>query len=175
MCAGLGIAVKLVITPLAHIITGPLFIPGGAVAGGFYMLFIVLSAGLVRKHFAASLTCVVQAVLVIITGVMGSHGILSLVTYTAPGLAVDLIYLPVRKRGLNAVICFVMGMAANITGTYATNLVFFRAPFVPLMLALLLAALMGGLGGLIAWVITKQLKMHIPVFNKPYERGQYEE
>ncbi|GAG99538.1 unnamed protein product, partial [marine sediment metagenome] len=38
MVAALGIATKPVITPLVHIITGPLFIPGGAIAGGFYMM-----------------------------------------------------------------------------------------------------------------------------------------
>lgn len=35
--SALGIATKPIIVPLVHIITGPLYIPGGAVAGGFYM------------------------------------------------------------------------------------------------------------------------------------------
>lgn len=35
--AALGVATKPIIVPLVHIITGPLFIPGGAIAGGFYM------------------------------------------------------------------------------------------------------------------------------------------
>ena len=39
MLAGMGIASKVIIVPLAQAITGPLFIPGGVVAGGFYMLF----------------------------------------------------------------------------------------------------------------------------------------
>ena len=33
LSAALGIAVKPVIVPLVHIITGPLYIPGGAAAG----------------------------------------------------------------------------------------------------------------------------------------------
>ena len=167
MCAGLGIAVKPVVTPLAHIITGPLFIPGGAVAGGFYMLFIVLAASLVDKPWAATLTCAVQALLVIITGVMGSHGVFSVFTYIAPGLLVDLFYFIVRKQGINALVCFFMGLIANVTGTFGSNLVFFRLPVVPLMLTLLAGALSGGLGGLVAWGIAKQLKKLLPVFNKP--------
>jgi len=49
LTASLGIASKPIIVPLIHLITGPLFIPGGAVAGGFYMMWIVLGATLVGK------------------------------------------------------------------------------------------------------------------------------
>ena len=55
MLAALGIAAKVVVVPLAHMLTGPFFIPGGAVAGGFYMLFLVLGTALVRKRGAALL------------------------------------------------------------------------------------------------------------------------
>ena len=38
--AALGLAVKPVVTPLAHIISTPLMIPGGALAGGLYLSLI---------------------------------------------------------------------------------------------------------------------------------------
>jgi len=167
MCAGLGIAVKPVIVPLVHIITGPLFIPGGAVAGGFYMLFIVIAAGLVGKRGTATLTCAVQAVLVLITGVIGSHGIMSLVTYIIPGLLVDFLLIVLRRHyACCAFCCFLSGMAANLAGTFLSNAVFFRLPFVPLMLTLLAALLSGGLGGLIAWGVIKKLRLLNPAFAK---------
>jgi hypothetical protein len=167
MCAGLGIAVKPVIVPLVHIITGPLFIPGGAVAGGFYMLFIVIAVGLVQKRGVATLTCAVQAVLVLITGVLGSHGIMSLITYVLPGVLVDLLLLLMRRHnGCCAFCCFLAGMAANLAGTFLSNMVFFRLPFVPLMLTLLAALLSGGLGGLVAWGVIKKLRALIPAFAK---------
>ena len=50
LTASLGLASKPIITPLTHIITGPLFIPGGAVAGGFYMMWSVLGAALIKKR-----------------------------------------------------------------------------------------------------------------------------
>jgi hypothetical protein len=50
MMASLGVAIKPVVVPLAHIITGPLYIPGGVIAGGFYMMWIVLGAGLVGNR-----------------------------------------------------------------------------------------------------------------------------
>ena len=34
--AALGIAVKPVVVPVAHLIAGPLMIPSGALAGGIY-------------------------------------------------------------------------------------------------------------------------------------------
>jgi hypothetical protein len=175
MCAGLGIAVKSVVTPLVHIITGPLFIPGGAVAGGIYFLFIVLAVSLVARHGAAILVCIVQAIVVIIFGIFGNQGIMSLFTYSLPGIVVDLFYLLVRRQGINAFTCFFMGLLANLTGTFMSNLVFFRLPFVPLMLTLLAGALSGGLGGLIAWSITKQLRKLIPVFNKPLQEVKSDE
>ena len=54
MMAALGIAIKPVVVPLAHIITGPLFIPSGAVAGGFYMMWLVLGLGLTGKRGTAT-------------------------------------------------------------------------------------------------------------------------
>ncbi|KKH59838.1 hypothetical protein DU75_07730, partial [Methanosarcina mazei] len=89
MMAALGIATKPVVVPLAHIITGPLYIPGGAIAGGFYMMWIVLGAGLVGKRGTATLIAVVQAIMVISLGIFGTHGIMSFFTYILPGLAVD--------------------------------------------------------------------------------------
>lgn len=171
MCAGLGIALKPILVPLVHIITGPLFIPGGAVAGGFYMLFIVVAAGLVGKWGTATLTCAVQAVLVLVTGVMGSHGIMSLITYMLPGIMVDLLLILIRHRACCALCCFLAGMIANLTGSFLSNVIFFRLPFIPLMLTLFAGALSGGLGGVIAWNIIKKLKAFNPAFNKPEPKG----
>jgi ABC-type thiamin/hydroxymethylpyrimidine transport system permease subunit len=166
MCAGLGIAVKVVARDLVQIITMPLFIPGGAVAGGIYFLFIVAAAGLVNKPGAATLACVVQAVLAIMTAT--GHGVLSLLTFTVPGIVIDLFYILTRRK-INAVTCFLMGALANIAGTYGSNLAFFRLPLPPLMLSLLLGALSGGLGGLAALAVIKGLRKLNPVFEKKAE------
>ncbi len=155
MMAALGIATKPVVVPLAHIITGPLYIPGGAVAGGFYMMWIVLGAGIVKKPGTATLIALVQAIMIIVTGFYGTHGILSIATYTLPGLAVDALLLIIRSKGNNMIDCFLGGIAANISGTFLSNIVFFRLPLIPLILSLSSAALSGGLGGIIAYNIIK--------------------
>ncbi len=156
--AALGIAIKPVIVPLIHIITGPLFIPGGAIAGGFYMMWIVVGAGLVGKRGTATLIAAVQAIIVIAVGFVGTHGIMSLVTYIAPGIAVELLLWITRQRGDNIFSCFFAGMVANVVGTLLSNFVFFKLPLIPLLLTLAGAALSGGLGGLLAYVVIRGFK-----------------
>ena len=53
--ATIGIAVKPVIVPVAHLISGPLMIPSGAFAGGLYMLWLIVGMGIVGKHGTATL------------------------------------------------------------------------------------------------------------------------
>jgi hypothetical protein len=168
MLAAIGIAIKTIIVPLAHIITGPLFIPGGVLAGGFYMMFLVLGEAITGKRGAAFMVSLVQAVLVAITGTLGSHGAASLFTYTVSGVAVELWFLLSRHKGCCAICCFVGGVVANIAGSFAVNVAIFNLPFIPLMLSLSVAALSGGLGGLIAGFVARNInKLEILGKNKP--------
>ncbi len=156
--AALGVGVKPLVSTLVHLVTGPLFIPGGAVAGGIYMLFLVLAASLTGARGAGTLCGLCQALIVLAAGLSGSHGALSLVTYTLPGLAVDLMFLLLARKGANLPACCFAGLLANLAGTVSVNYVFFSLPLIPLLLSLFVAALSGGLGGAAAWGITKQLK-----------------
>lgn len=158
LMATLGIATKPVIVPLTHMITGPLFIPGGAVAGGFYMFWLVLAAGLVGKRGVPTLTALVQGLIVIVTGSFGSHGIMSLITYTLPGLMIDLVFVMLRRKWTTVYDFFLAGIIANLAGTYLSNLVFFRLPLLPLLMSLSSAIISGGLGGLIAYQIFTRVK-----------------
>lgn len=151
--AALGVATKPIIVPLVHIITGPLFIPGGAVAGGFYMFWIVLGIGLVKIKGTGTLIGIIQGLLVIITGAMGTHGILSIVSYTLPGLAADLVFLFSGKNKHNIIQFIIASMAANVVGTLISNAMFFRLPLETLLILITGAALSGALGGVLAWNI----------------------
>ncbi|MDD3878943.1 MAG: ECF transporter S component [Syntrophomonas sp.] len=157
MMAALGIAIKPVVVPLAHIVSGPLFIPSGAVAGGFYMMWLVLGFGLTGKRGTATLIALVQALVVTGTGMVGSHGAMSLFTYTVPGVMADLGLLLIGHRVCCSPCAFLAGMLANMGGTIMVNLVYFRLPLIPLVLALSVAALSGGLGGILAFQIQQQL------------------
>ena len=157
LMAALGIASKPIVVPLAHMITAPLFIPGGVVAGGFYMLWIVLGAALVNKRGAATLIALTQSLMIMIMGSLGSHGPLSILTYTMPGLMVDACFIIFRRKITIPADFFVAGIIANLSGTYLTNLVYFRLPAIPLTMSLASGALSGGLGGILAYFISKKI------------------
>jgi hypothetical protein len=158
MVSALGVATKPIIVPLANIITGPLFIPSGAVAGGFYMMWLVLGYGITGKRWTMTLIGFVQAILVMGTGIVGSHGALSLFTYTAPGILADLGLLLIGHRVCCLPCAFLAGMLANAAGTIMVNFVYFRLPLIPLVLSLSAAALSGGLGGIVAFQILGQIR-----------------
>lgn len=157
LTAAMGIGIKPIIVPLVHIITGPLYIPGGAAAGGFYMLWIVLGLGMTGKIGTATLIGLIQGLMVMITGVYGTHGAVSLITYTLPGLLTDAGALILGRSFITPAGFFILGLLANISGTLLSSFIFFRLPLIPLLLSLSAAALSGGLGGLIAYRIEKQL------------------
>ena len=158
MMAALGVAVKPLVVSLAHMITGPLLIPGGSLAGGFYMMWLILGAAIVNKRGAATLIGLVQAILVLVAGVYGTHGIVSVLTYTLPGVAVDLFYFLARQKAGNKTAMFAGGIIANVVGVLLTNLVFFRLPLLPFLLSLSAGALSGGLGGLLAFLLFSRLQ-----------------
>lgn len=157
--AALGIATKPIIVPLVHIITGPLFIPGGAIAGGFYMFWVVLGIGIVKRKGTGTLIGLIQGLLVIVTGAMGTHGILSIVSYTLPGLAADLVFIWSRENKYS-IIHFILGsLCANVVGTIISNAMFFRLPMETLLVLLTGAALSGAIGGVLAWNIFLGINM----------------
>jgi len=158
LLGAMGIAVKSIITPLVHMLTGPLYVPGGVVAGGVYMLFLVLAVSLTGKRGSALLCGFCQGLMVLIIGAGGSHGALSVISYSLTGISVDLLMLVMRHKGCCLLCCFFGGMAANLTGTLITNAAFFGMPAIPLALSLTVAALSGSLGGALAWSLTKQLR-----------------
>lgn len=158
--SALGIAIKPVVVPLAHLVSTPLMIPGGALAGGLYMMWIVVAFGLTGKHGTATLVGIVQAILVMISGVSGSHGIMSLVSYTAPGILVDLVFL-ILRRGVDTLpLAMLAGMLANLAGTVCVSVIFFSLPAIPLLLSLCAAAFSGGVGGVISHLLLTSLKKY---------------
>lgn len=156
--AALGLAVKAVLTPLIHLASAPLFIPGGALGGGLYMMWLVLAVGITGRLGAATLAGLVQAILVMLTGVGGSHGLLSLVSYTLPGIAIDAWLLISRHRICCLPCTFVSCILANLSGTFVVSHIFFRLPVIPLMLSLTAAAFSGGAGGVLSWRLLQALR-----------------
>jgi len=158
LIAACGVAVKPIVTSLTHMVTGPLSIPGGALSGGLYMLFPILGGALVGKAGSVTLICMIQCIMVMVTGVYGTHGAASIITYLAPGLLVDLLWLIWRTTGRGSLPCFFGCVVANMAGVLLVNMVFFRLPAVIMLFTAVLAAFSGGIGGIIAWNIVKAIK-----------------
>ncbi|HPY97106.1 MAG TPA: ECF transporter S component [Candidatus Cloacimonadota bacterium] len=152
----IGLAIKPIVTPLVHIISSPLMIPGGSIAGGIYMSWIVLAKLLVPKKGSALLAAATQALVVLFLGYFGNHGVFSIISYGLPGLAVELIALLYNKRNIFAAIIYCI--AANMVGALLIALVIFRMPTIPLLISLSAALVSAVLGGLLAWGIFIEIK-----------------
>ncbi|HPT72104.1 MAG TPA: ECF transporter S component [Candidatus Cloacimonadota bacterium] len=159
--SALGLAIKPIATPLVHLISAPLMIPGGSLAGGFYMMWLAMVVVVVPKFGSAFLIGIVQALAILVLGIMGSHGIISIISYSMPGLMVDLLALIVgRKLKIWTQILFVI--VANLTGTGIVMITIMRLPFIPAMIALGTAAFSGIIGGLLSyWLIKKLNTFHL--------------
>jgi len=158
MMSAFGVAIKPIIAPLSHILLGSLPIPSGAVTGGLYMMWLVMGFAITGKRGTMTLIGLVQGILVMVVGMYGSQGAMSLITYTTPGIVSDLIMLLIGHRACCILCCFIAGMVCNMTGTFMVNLTNYRFPLFPLLLSLGIAALSGGLGGLIAYKINQQIQ-----------------
>lgn len=158
--ASIGIAIKPIVVPITHLVTGPLMIPSGALAGGLYMMWLVIGYGIVQKVGTATIIAVIQALLVVITGVVGSHGAMGFITYIAPGLAMDLALVLLGHRVCCRGCAVVAGAVANVTGTACVNILFFQAPSAYLVLILSVAALSGCVGGLLGWELLKVIRQY---------------
>lgn len=147
--ASLGLATKNVIHPLVAVITEPLYIPAGAVAGGVYMMWPVMAFGLVRKLGAASMTSLIQAFISLVMP-FGNFGLLSFVIYLGPGLAVDAVFLLSRHKACCTGCCIVASATANAIGTILVASLVLALPLVVLSFLAVIAAISGGIGGFIA-------------------------
>ena len=97
LMAACGLSIKIIVGPLCKLIAVTLLIPVGSVAGAVYMIWPMLSILVVKKIGAASMVGLVQGIVVLITGFFGSHGILSLIIYTIPGVFIDIGFIIIRQ------------------------------------------------------------------------------
>ncbi len=157
--SALGLAIKPVVTPLVHLISAPLLIPGGSLAGGLYLLWMVLLICLVRKSGAALLMGIAQALVMVGLGYFGSHGAVSLISYTFPALVLELVWLIFHDPDspvTHALLC----ASANITGALIVTQLVMRLPLLPTILSLIAAAISGIIGGILSYKLYSELKKY---------------
>jgi len=155
--AGIGLAIKPLVSPLSKMITSPLMIPGGSFTGGLYMLWMVLAVLIVDKFGTGIIYGILQALVVMVIGIRGNQGLLSLISYTLPGLLVDLVYLVIPhpdKIWAQMLLCAL----SNMTGAIVVAIFVFHHPLPFILIIEGMSMVSGIIGGWISWAIYKTIK-----------------
>ena len=155
--SALGLAIKPLITPIAQMLSRMLVITGGSLFGGLYMMWIVLAVATVHKPWTGTLVGLIQGFVMLALGYIGTHGALSILTFTLPGIAADIAaFFPYNfsKPISHIVVC----VSANLAGTLLVSILVWQLPFIPILISLGLSLLSAIGGGLLSFLIFKRLQ-----------------
>ena len=168
LCCDLGLFSKRLIAPAANILTDFLRIPGG-IGTSFSLMFLVVAAELVPIFGCATLMSIIQSMIALSLGMVGSMGILSPIGYIVPGIVIDLIFLLSRKTGLGTDLTLTLAnMLGAASASLAANFIVFNLPGIPLALYVVVALASGAVCGSFAGVLSKRLR---PVFSASSSTG----
>lgn len=166
LCCDLGLFSKRLISPAANLITDFLHIPGG-IGTSFSLMFLVVAAITVGNFGCAALMGVVQSVLALAFGMVGSMGALSAIGYIVPGLAIDLLLAITSKSPLSRQKRVVLANAvAAPCAALTANLIVFHLRGVTLMLYLCVSISSGAVFGLLGAEIVRRL---VPIFGVEFQ------
>jgi energy-coupling factor transport system substrate-specific component len=154
--AGIGIAVKPIVSPLSKMITTPLMVPGGSFTGGLYMLWMVLAVVLVQKRGTGFIYGLLQALVVMVIGIRGNQGLLSLLSYTLPGICADIIY-QLARRPASIWVHMLLCSVTNMAGALVVAIFLFHHPLPYIAVILGMSLVSGLVGGWLSWGIFKAL------------------
>jgi hypothetical protein len=165
LMAACGLALKPIVGPLFKLIGSAFFIPSGSMAGAIYMIWPMLALLIVKQFGIATIVGLIQGIVVLVTGIYGSHGVLSLITYTLPGLMIDCFYLLIH-RFQKQWLMFLPPAMGNVSGLFIVAVVFMHLPLIPMVIGLIFAFVFGAAGGFLSLVLYSWLIKTFPIFNK---------
>ncbi len=123
------------------------------------MMWLALAIAVVGKTGAGLLVGITQAIVMISLGYFGNHGAVSLLSYTLPGVAAELVsFLYKNKASIfaQASICTV----ANVSGALVVTVLVMRLAMLPLIISLIAAAISGIVGGIVSYSLFNKLKQY---------------
>ncbi|MBR2762601.1 MAG: hypothetical protein IKD66_15700 [Solobacterium sp.] len=162
ICCDLGIISKRLISPFANVLTDALHVPGG-IGTSFSLMFLVIGAALTDTFGSGLLMGALQSGIALALGATGSLGALSPIAYMIPGIAIDLVFLLLRRAKKETAVmaaCIIAPLTASLTA----NALIFQLKGVVLLLYAGIACSTGALCGLIAIPLIERL---LPVVNAP--------
>ncbi len=159
ICIALSLGTKRVISPITNLLTDFIRIPGGGAATAFSLMFLVVATGAMPWPLATAAAGFVQSLLALSMGMSAYQGVFAVLTYTLPGVVIDLFRkcYPRRDKAYFSLSCG----AANTAGALLTNLLVFHLEGIPFLLWMLVACSMGMLCGLLGEVLYRRL-LQIP-------------
>ncbi|MBR2131549.1 MAG: hypothetical protein IJ955_03265 [Oscillospiraceae bacterium] len=157
LCCDLGLFSKRLIAPFTNVITDALHIPGG-VGTSFSLMFLVIAAFLVSRFGCAAVMGVVQSVIALGLGMVGSMGILSPIGYIVPALMIDILLWLMRRTGLSQTNrAMLANAAASCCAALTANWIVFRLRGAILFLYLCISLTTGAICGILASELVRRL------------------
>lgn len=155
ICVALSLVTKRIISPVTNLLTDMIRIPGGGAATAFSLMFLAVGTAGLRWRWGTTAAGFVQSLLALALGMSAYQGAYALISYTLPGLVIDLVRLvyPQRNKTYFALCCG----AANTAGAFLTTLLVFHLEGVAFALWLLVACTMGMLAGLLGQLLYGRL------------------
>lgn len=170
LCCVIGIISKKLINPFANVITDLLHIPGG-VSTGFSIMFLVIAVEMIRKPKCGTLMAMVQGLLSLALGRVGSMGIFMPISFIATGIAIDFVYYVGKYINLTRLerMMFSNSLAA-FSASFVANFIVFQLTGPVLCLYLSVSALSGMCYGFLSSMLVERIN---PALSS-YRRRSYE-
>lgn len=163
ICIALSLVTKRVISPITNLLTDFLRIPGGGAAAAFSLMFLTVATGRIGWPWATAAAGFVQSLIAMALGMSAYQGAFAIVSYTLPGLVIDLLRRLYPHRDLTY---FALACAfANTVGASLTAWLVFRLHGTALLLWLLIAGVVGLFAGLLGGILFHRLEK-IPEFRR---------
>ena len=155
ICIALGLVCKIFIAPLTNIVTDFIRLPGGSAVSAFAILFLAIGVSVTNWRCAGTIAGLLQAVLALCLGMSSNQGLFAFVTFTVPGMVIDVIRLFMKDR--DSVYLLVSCTLSNVAGAIASNFIVFGFESAMLILWLLVAACFGIMAGGIGSVLIRRM------------------
>ena len=163
VCIALSMVTKRIVSPVTNILTDFIRIPGGGAATAFSLMFLLVGTTTLNWRWAASYAGFIQSLIALSLGMSSYQGLFALLTYTVPGVVIDLFrrFYPKKDKIYFSLAC----AAANTAGAFLTNILVFKLEGISFVLWMLIAASFGLLGGLLAEEVYGRI-FHITEFKR---------
>lgn len=155
ICIALSLVTKRVISPVTNLLTDLIRIPGGGAATAFSLMFLMVGTAGLKWRWATTAAAFVQSLIALSMGMSSYQGLLAVLTYSLPGLVIDLFRMiyPLRDKAYFSLAC----TTANASGALLTNILVFQQEGIAFLLWLLVVASVGLLGGLLGELLFQKI------------------